>query len=585
MLASQLDHGELQGLSDDDHAQYALLVGRATGQTLVGGTAAAEVLGLRGSADADLGFIEYASEFRDSADMLPTLAGNYTVLEFRPASHNAAGGIVGQTGIDIAPTVTVDTTALIYSVFRGSGVFTNSALPNPTFSAWILFLGNPRLTSDDITFHALNSIMLSANPQYFTDGLGNLIATPFTVGVMYSPLLEALQAADTTTLTDIKALVVKPEWHTTNATATVDFGDIKGVHCRDLGPRLFGSSLGTEQYTSYRGLSFDNLVALAPSGLNVVIHSDLVAAATNLFLNNVGGADSLFGTGGISGLGFLSIGADDAGGGLKLGASQDIEIYWDAGNFLVLNPASGNAINFNWSVTQETLSIDQNGETGLRLLFEHFSFSGLVPDPDASATTFFAIFAPGARSPNAAGEYRDIFFADTAALDINGLAMTTVDSWQINRHFNPVLSAGSIDDHSVLHLQQSQALGTRNQTLWVDRGRARFDGILNFGEEDITQLTLPTTSNLVIGTGDNARAVLRLSSDAARNLTGIVIEQGNDSLYLVNVGSFTISLVHNATSTATNRFSMPGAANFLLTAGEAIQIWHDPTTDRWRKVS
>lgn len=46
------DHGELGGLSDDDHAQYALLAGRAGGQELCGGSAAGDVLTLRANSAA-----------------------------------------------------------------------------------------------------------------------------------------------------------------------------------------------------------------------------------------------------------------------------------------------------------------------------------------------------------------------------------------------------------------------------------------------------------------------------------------------------------------------------------------------------
>lgn len=55
------DHGALSGLTDDDHTQYPLLVGRATGQALVGGTGAAETLDLRGSSDAGLGTVRLLS--------------------------------------------------------------------------------------------------------------------------------------------------------------------------------------------------------------------------------------------------------------------------------------------------------------------------------------------------------------------------------------------------------------------------------------------------------------------------------------------------------------------------------------------
>lgn len=49
-----LDHGlALTGLTDDDHTQYALLAGRSGGQTLIGGTAAADDLILRATAGND----------------------------------------------------------------------------------------------------------------------------------------------------------------------------------------------------------------------------------------------------------------------------------------------------------------------------------------------------------------------------------------------------------------------------------------------------------------------------------------------------------------------------------------------------
>lgn len=49
------DHGALTGLADDDHTQYALLAGRATGQTLTGGTASSDNLKLRSTSNATKG--------------------------------------------------------------------------------------------------------------------------------------------------------------------------------------------------------------------------------------------------------------------------------------------------------------------------------------------------------------------------------------------------------------------------------------------------------------------------------------------------------------------------------------------------
>ncbi len=73
-LAGNLDHGLLTGLSDDDHAQYALLAGRAGGQTLVGGTASGEDLTLSSTANATKGSVFIGSsalfEFDQTAGQL-----------------------------------------------------------------------------------------------------------------------------------------------------------------------------------------------------------------------------------------------------------------------------------------------------------------------------------------------------------------------------------------------------------------------------------------------------------------------------------------------------------------------------------
>ena len=51
------DHGALTGLGDDDHSIYALLAGRAGGQTLIGGTAASENLTLSSTSHGTKGAV------------------------------------------------------------------------------------------------------------------------------------------------------------------------------------------------------------------------------------------------------------------------------------------------------------------------------------------------------------------------------------------------------------------------------------------------------------------------------------------------------------------------------------------------
>lgn len=65
---SEIDHGELYGLSDDDHLQYVAKNGRATGQSIIGGTGAGENLDLESTSNALKGFIRSKDTIRPFTD-------------------------------------------------------------------------------------------------------------------------------------------------------------------------------------------------------------------------------------------------------------------------------------------------------------------------------------------------------------------------------------------------------------------------------------------------------------------------------------------------------------------------------------
>jgi hypothetical protein len=80
------DHGaELGGLTDDDHTQYALLAGRSGGQTLIGGTAAADDLILRATSGVGVGSEQIRFQLgsngaREVMTLTKTDGGTMTVL-------------------------------------------------------------------------------------------------------------------------------------------------------------------------------------------------------------------------------------------------------------------------------------------------------------------------------------------------------------------------------------------------------------------------------------------------------------------------------------------------------------------------
>lgn len=80
--------------------------------------------------------------------------------------------------------------------------------------------------------------------------------------------------------------------------------------------------------------------------------------------------------------------------------------------------------------------------------------------------------------------------------------------------------------------------------------------------------------------------ILRLSTDASRNITGLGAGTDGQRLTLLNVGAFDIVLTHNdAASTAANRFRCPGAASFTIRRDGGVELVYEETSDRWRVVA
>lgn len=71
----EVDHGSISGLLDDDHTQYALLAGRAGGQTFNGGSGASDDLVLRSTSNATKGEIRTFGNLTPLVDVADNLGG------------------------------------------------------------------------------------------------------------------------------------------------------------------------------------------------------------------------------------------------------------------------------------------------------------------------------------------------------------------------------------------------------------------------------------------------------------------------------------------------------------------------------
>jgi hypothetical protein len=73
-----------------------------------------------------------------------------------------------------------------------------------------------------------------------------------------------------------------------------------------------------------------------------------------------------------------------------------------------------------------------------------------------------------------------------------------------------------------------------------------------------------------------------INSNAAVNLTGIVAQADGREYQLINNGAFTITLKHDATSTAANRFYCQNSADFALSPNTTALLRYDGNASRWR---
>jgi len=133
----------------------------------------------------------------------------------------------------------------------------------------------------------------------------------------------------------------------------------------------------------------------------------------------------------------------------------------------------------------------------------------------------------------------------------------------------------------------ASANATRSQALRV-LGRSRLDGLVNHKSASPAQLTA-SQNDYQLPANNSGRFVVRLSSDASRNITGFNVALANaqtgDTVRLINVGSFDIVLTHqDVASAASNRMILPGALPHIMGPGDSVTLWHDDVTDRWRVV-
>lgn len=108
------------------------------------------------------------------------------------------------------------------------------------------------------------------------------------------------------------------------------------------------------------------------------------------------------------------------------------------------------------------------------------------------------------------------------------------------------------------------------------------------GELALTGIISPSqiTSNQndYAPTGFSTATVLRLSTDASRDLTGLAGGTSGKTIIIINVGSQNLVLKNqNIGSSAANRFAL-GGSDITIASGLSQTLWYDGTSSRWRPI-
>jgi hypothetical protein len=576
------DHGALTGLGDDDHLQYALLAGRALGQTLFGGTGAGELLTLQGSSNADRGQLNINSS---------------TVYDWNWALHAggalwswattipASGGVI-VAGLQIANNITVNSGLFIISAV--DDLSTLRWTVSPGFAVSTLFFARPTYRSTSVGIPPAQAFIFAAQAQFNVQGTGAVVTANYR-GLSFAPIMRAQSAGDSLTVNNTVGLYVGPLWNTNNGFATVDFGTIRGVHCANGSQVFLGQSLGTERCQNYIGLDM-NSITMSTVGVRVAVRSALVVNAQNYFLQNNGGAQSNFGGGNLLDCGFVQCLADNVG--LSLGAAGgDVVVNWN-GTGLEFDPLSGADMRITFAALAHAIT-SSSGSGSMQLSFDYpkfaFGQSGTIGNQ-------VGIFVAPTRTAGVGGGWADFLLTQAGSLSIGAFAMSDVSAWVINS-ISLAAGTGSIADLATLTVG---GMTTSNPGITVTRrsairsqGRFQQSGAVAF--PPIVPAALASGNNndwagLLTGSAsNNTRFWARISGNATTSvLTGIdaTAVQDGDTHELTNVSANTIDISHqNVASAAANRIISPTGATYQLAADETVLIRYDATTTRWRLLA
>lgn len=158
----------------------------------------------------------------------------------------------------------------------------------------------------------------------------------------------------------------------------------------------------------------------------------------------------------------------------------------------------------------------------------------------------------------------------------------TLDTTEVND-----TTWGDNTDASIVHTFASS--GSDDSVMTFTDGKISLPQTLDIQEQiivsgDISPSSITTDENDYAPTSLATSSVLRLSSNAARTITGLTGGSDGRIIVIYNVGSFPITLSdESASSSAANRFAF--SDSITIDTDQSVTIQYDSTSSRWRELS
>ena len=167
----------------------------------------------------------------------------------------------------------------------------------------------------------------------------------------------------------------------------------------------------------------------------------------------------------------------------------------------------------------------------------------------------------------------------------------TPTSWNISVSGTRGATGASAAANTVTYTNTTSGLAATNIQAAVDELDTRLDN-LNTGNLSasgaltisgiISPAQLTADTHDWNPTGLASASAIRVSTDAARTITGIAGGSAGRVLVLDNIGASDITLKHQITSVTANRFICPGNSDFTLRVSTSVTLRYDGTSSRWR---